>query len=83
MFGFKKINIKTHTEEIKNIEAIETWVVKWITFKNCIDMAYTIPKFQCFSSKEMAMQFAKQIDDAYNLLGARYQSVVYTEKNGL
>ncbi len=82
---FKKIFMKMHTDDAIEVEAIETYVVKWTTFYGVTgSLCYFKPRYQAFVDYDIAKAFMKQIKDAYKLIGVTECDVHITvQKNGL
>jgi len=72
MFFKKKID--TFQQGMEPVDALETWVVKWIS----IDLEYPYcgqgslhrdrTEYQCFADEQIAKNFATTIGNAYKLL---------------
>lgn len=74
--GIKKL-LRISSGE-KEIEALENWVVKWVTYKH-ID--YGTPHYQVFTSEEKAKEFRASIHAAQKLLGIYPDSEIYKTKD--
>lgn len=67
IFGLK---IRFFEKQVKSLEAIETWCVKWSSLhKSIIGKGEQVINVQGFPSKESAEIYAKELRDARRLLG--------------
>lgn len=68
---FKKIIRSKSTIEL---EAIEQWVVTWISYNRNPSYSYNYPdrtkEFKAFVNKEDAQAFKEALEDAHKLLGS-------------
>lgn len=68
IFGYE---FRKFEKEITTIEdAVETWTVEWLSMHHYVSNTYrSKTRHQAFMSKESADRFAKELQDARNLLG--------------
>lgn len=82
IFGYE---LRKFEETNTTIEAIETYVVKWYSLINKGEQGSTLRvsvkvQVQAFPTKESANIFAKELNDAINLLGhTGYEATVYKQ----
>ena len=64
---------------------VDTWMVKWHCFESRISIADIVPRYQAFSNKDEADEFADSIRRAHKLIGNSGHTSVTVEKqkNGL
>ena len=67
--------VKIPTEEIREINAIETFLVTWTSFKTGNTLAYLEPQAQYFPFLEDAEAFRKALVDASTLLGDKERPI--------
>ena len=84
---FKKKIIINNLEETIELEALETWMVKWQTYKlpfMSSSFGELKDKAQAFTNKEDADLFAEALASAFKFIGADYKKItVKKEENGL
>lgn len=79
---FKKTNIKVHTEEVQEIEGIETWMVSWNGF-DCRSSTFAdyVKKYQAFTDEDSAKIFIGQLEDAQKIIGISSSSIYDKDMN--
>lgn len=78
------INIfKKGTQQLNS--GIDTWMVEWNSFEKRITIADIVPRYQAFTDKDEAEEFADSIRRAHKLIGNYGGTAVTVTKqtNGL
>lgn len=75
------INIfKKGTKQLTS--GVDTWVVEWNCFEKIMVSASIVPRYQAFTSKDEAEEFADSIRRAHKLIGnCGGTSVTVTKQN--
>lgn len=59
---------------------VETWVVQWFKIRNDYGYGKAIERYQAFTDKKEAEDFAESIKRANKLIGNDFKTVVRIEK---
>lgn len=78
------INIfKKGTQQLNS--GVDTWIVEWYCFESGFSLADIKPRYQAFTNKEEAEEFADSIRRAHKLIGnvGHTDATVKKQKSGL
>jgi len=74
---FKKI---FRNKETMSVDAIETWIVKWLKYIPQSSIAYMDWCHQAFPTKEAAEHFVSALEDAEKLVKTDFQIKLYKQE---
>jgi len=78
---YKKIIEVPENNEIKEIETVQLWIVRWVARQGPYIFSDPVEQLEAFSSEEEALKFKESLENAFKLLRYTVSTKVIIEKN--